>query len=409
MRPTISELMLATNCEKWPERWNEIYDHEMDYYEKFGCELADPTHYDKLEAKYDMFEELLDDYKLAASEIAKDDNFCRLLALVAACIRDRGNVKEDLKVFSPPKTPDGSLNIKYDMFSSLVMCEMVDYTYGILTARKLPREHVLYGMRCNNGMIRTFKARNNGAPGSMSWTWYQLSVDAKLFGIGRLQMEMFAKFTSKAVVFANADGENVALANEARFHRDGMSLGSRNYTDEEGAWDAFIEETDDAWTGYPYTESGFAKKEKITLKKSEWTKVLEPADPVVSVHIPPGGGMTDELVSESFAQTKAFIDEYFPDFKYKGFICGSWLMDPQLVDLLGEKTNIAKFCKRFKPICVKSAAQGIFSFVFLKYHTSNVNIEELPEGTTLERKVKQHYLDGKAIYEMIGYIPKDKI
>jgi hypothetical protein len=264
-------------------------------------------------------------------------------------------------------------------------------------------------MRCNNGMIRTFKARNNGAPGSMSWTWYQLSVDAKLFGIGRLQMEVFAKFYSKAIVFANKAGENVALANGVRFHRDGMALGSRNYTDEDGAWDAEIEETADAWIGYAFGENGFGVKEKLTLKKSEWTKVLEPGDPVVSVHIPPGGGMTDELVSESFAQTKQFVEEYFPDFKYKGFICSSWLMDPQLVDMLGENANISKFCKRFKPICYRSTATGVFSFVFLKYHTSNVVIEELPERTSLERKIKQHYLDGKAIYEMFGYIPKDKI
>jgi hypothetical protein len=106
--------MLATNCEKWPERWNEIYDREMDYYEKFGCDLADPAHYDKLEAKYDMFEELLEDYKLAASEIAKDDNFCRLLALVAACIRDRGNVKEDLKVVLP-QNADPETDLVYDV------------------------------------------------------------------------------------------------------------------------------------------------------------------------------------------------------------------------------------------------------------------------------------------------------
>ena len=29
MRPSINELMLATNCEKWPERWNEIYGYEF--------------------------------------------------------------------------------------------------------------------------------------------------------------------------------------------------------------------------------------------------------------------------------------------------------------------------------------------------------------------------------------------
>ena len=119
--------------------------------------------------------------------------------------------------------------------------------------------------------------------------------------------------------------------------------------------------------------------------------------------------MSEGLVTESFEKTKEFLAEYYPDFDYKAFVCGSWLMDPQLVDMLGENTNIAKFCKRFKPMCMKSSAKGVFSFVFLKYHTSNVVYEELPERTTLERKLKEHYLSGKCIYEMYGYIPKNKI
>ena len=410
MRPTIAQVMMATGCEKWPERWNGLYDTLMEQYEKYGCELADPAFYDKLHAQYDgMFEELLDDYKNAAIAISEDDAFCRLLVIVAAALRDRGNIKADLKEFTPPKTADGSRSIKHDMFPALAMCAMADYTYGLLTARKLPEKYVQYGMRCHNGMIRTFKVRNNGAPGAMSWVWYQLAVDAKLYGIGRLQMEVFAKFGAKAIVFENKAGENIALAHGHKLHRDGMALGSKNYKDEEGSWVADVEESDDAYIGHPYDERGFVKKEKITLKKSEWTKVIEPGDPVLSVHIPPGGGMTEELVTESFNMTKEFLAEYFPDFKYKAFVCGSWLMDPQLVDMVGEESNIAKFCKRFKPCCVKSGANGVFTFVFMKYDVSNVVYEELPERTSLERKLKEKYLSGGAIYEMYGYIPKSKL
>ena len=410
MRPTIAEVMKATGCQKWPERWNGLYGGLMEQYEKYGCELTDPAFYDKLNCQYDdMFEELIDDYKNAARELGKDDDFSRLLVIVAAALRDRGNIKADLKEFTPPKTADGSRSIKHDMFPAIAMCAMADYTYGLLTARKLPKEYVQYGMRCHNGMIRTFKARNNGAPGAMSWVWYQLAVDAKLYGIGRLQMEVFAKFGAKAIVFENKAGENIALAHGHKLHRDGMTLGSKNYKDEEGAWEADVEETDDAYIGHPYDERGFVKKEKVTLKKSEWTKILERGDDVLGVHIPPGGGLSEELVNESFEKTKQFLAEYFPDFKYKGFVCESWLMDPQLVDMVGESSNIAKFCKRFTPCCLKSSAMGVFNFVFLKHDVSNIDYEALPENTTLERKIKEKYLSGGAIYEMCGYIPKSKL
>ena len=119
--------------------------------------------------------------------------------------------------------------------------------------------------------------------------------------------------------------------------------------------------------------------------------------------------MTDELITRSFAQTKELAEKYFPDFDYKGFICGSWLMDDQLIDMLGEDKNISKFCARFDKIGRKSGGRGVFSFVYLLPHTSNVDYNALPENTTLERLLKKHYLEGKAIYEHYGYIPKKRI
>ena len=84
-------------------------------------------------------------------------------------------------------------------------------------------------------------------------------------------------------------------------------------------------------------------------------------------------------------------------------------MDDLLIDLLGEDKNISKFCKRFYTIGSKSAGRGVFHFVFNRANTSDVVYEELPENTTLERKLKQLYIGGKAIYEFLGFIPRSKI
>ena len=130
---------------------------------------------------------------------------------------------------------------------------------------------------------------------------------------------------------------------------------------------------------------------------------------MVGLHIPPGRGMTSEKIDRSFADTKAFLATYFPEFDYHGFACNSWLMDRQLVDLLGEETNISKFCKRFRQVSVKSQGKGVFSFVYHIPESKTPVIEQLPESTTLERRLKEHFLRGGQIYEVYGFIPKSKI
>ena len=54
--------------------------------------------------------------------------------------------------------------------------------------------------------------------------------------------------------------------------------------------------------------------------------------------------------------------------------------------------------------CIVTAL--LLSFSFLNPFTTP-SVEK--EAMRLEKKIRQHYLDGKAIYEMFGYIPKDKI
>ena len=186
-------------------------------------------------------------------------------------------------------------------------------------------------------------------------------------------------------------------------HRDGFALGAVYFEDEEGSFEANIEETENAWIGYPINDTtGYVEKGKISLSKSEWFPALKKGDTVVGVHIPPDGSLKDEDVEKTFEDTRAFVKCYFPEIDCKAFCCGSWLMDPQLSDMLGETSNIAKFGNRFKKITQKSKGNGVFNFVFLKPN-QNFELSELPENTRLEKALKTHYLNSKAIYELYGY------
>ena len=408
-RIALEELMKSVNSERWPSRWNEIYDRVMDDYEKNGCELATPEFYDEIAEKYNILLDYKEYYKRAAVEIAKDDALCRVLCLIAESMKDREQINKDIVELDLPKAQNDEYSFKHEMITALAMCSMLDHTHKLLSEMNLPIEHYNYGMRRCEAMVETYIMRNEGRIGAKSWEWFQLAIDAKLFRIGRLEIELDTKFTKKATVFENARGEIVTLACNAVMHRDGIELGTKNYEDADGSWEAVIDETDDAWVGHCYDERGFAKKEKTVLKKSEWKKIISPRDTVLGLHIPVGVKLTDEGISEDFKNIKRFLNEYFPSFEYKGFVCHSWLMDTQLLDMLGEETNISKFNKRFLKIGYRGQGQGVFMFVFNIGKPKNVILEKLPERTTLERKLKKHYLDGKAIYEIYGFIPKSKL
>lgn len=408
-RPTIDELIRSVNCSKYPERWKSFYDSVMDDYEKNGCIYATPEYYEALDAKYGMFPNFLDDFRTAALEMAKNDSLCRTFALLCEAMKDRESFAKEYADIDPPKTADGSYRIEYEMLTGLAAVSLADYTYSLLESRKLPEEQKLYAMRLFEDMVKTYKARNEGRAGAMSFIWYQLAIDAKLFKTSRLQIELFAKFTSKAAVFENENGDSVALAVDVNVHRSGHILGCAGFEDEDGSFYADIVENDSSFIGHAYGRYGLVSKEKVVLDKKIWKKTIEGGAPVVALHIPPGGGMTDELISRSFEETKELVARYFPDFEYKAFVCGSWLMDDQLCDILGEDKNISKFCARFQKVGRKSAGRSVFSFVYLLPNTSNVDYGSLPEDSTLERLLKKHYLDGKAIYENYGYITRNKL
>ena len=71
--------------------------------------------------------------------------------------------------------------------------------------------------------------------------------------------------------------------------------------------------------------------------------ILKKGDPVINLHIPEDGRMDMKSCSVSLRRMSNFFAEYRPDYDWKGFICESWLLDPQLKPMLPENSNIIKF------------------------------------------------------------------
>jgi hypothetical protein len=403
MKYTLETLMKEVGCVKYPPRWAEIFDTVMADFDQNGCPLTDPAYYDDIHQKYNAFPQFLNVYKEAAIAVGKREPLVRLLTLLVASLSDPETAWEDVKSFSAPKSAPDAPDLAVDMLTGLAICVQIPYQHALLSARGLPEDVILRSVQVLEKGVSEYAKRNNGIPGYHLLEWFQRNIFGHLFRINRLEIEIFAKFSGRAKVFESKDGKRIALAHDITLHHSGWALGAKNYTDEARAWYAEVRENDTVWTGYPYNGTGFVEKTAVTLSKNDWRLVLEYGDPIVSLHIPGEGRLDETLVDETLAQTKDFLAKYFPDYAYKAFYCGSWLLDPQLATLLGPESNIAKFGKRFAPLATKSAGDAVFGFVFLKPDPKTVDLAKLPESTRLERALKAHYLAGNCIYEVKGY------
>ncbi len=399
---TLSSLMTRLGCTKWPKRWESFFPEvEADFIAN-GTVYTDPEYYQNLHDKYGILNEYLPLYKKAAVEVGKNRDLSLCLALLCRALQDREFHNSDTETFTPPKRIDGAADLAYDMFTALAIASEADMCFCLVQQRKLPKEHADYVMNLPEKGIDYFKMRNDGRPGYCLLNWYQLAIDCDLFRVGRLEIQLHHKFGGRAQVFAGPDGQQIALAHDMNIHRSGRTSGSLYCEDKEGAFLSAVVETADSYVGYPLNDAGLVNPVAITLPKKDWKRILSRGDNVISLHIPAGGGLTDEAVDDAIAKAREFVDTYFPDYKYKAFDCHSWLLDPQLISLLGENTNISKFCKRFRPITHHSRGEAVYNFVFFK-SDMNFRVEDLPENTNLERSLKRHFLQGKAIYETYGY------
>ena len=95
--------------------------------------------------------------------------------------------------------------------------------------------------------------------------------------------------------------------------------------------------------GYPVSADGRIHKDIVAADPKEWDCVLRPWDEAIYMHIPALGPLKPEQVRASYAAAKEFYSRSGSDYHPKAIICGSWLFDPVLQDLLPENSNLRQF------------------------------------------------------------------
>lgn len=128
---------------------------------------------------------------------------------------------------------------------------------------------------------------------------------------------------------------------------------------------------------------------------------------VISSHIPESGPLTPAAVTDSFGRSRAFFARYFADYPTTLFHCSSWLLDPQLVEVLSPTANMVAFQQLWELYGEphEGDADAIF-FVFRR--RGDIDRKTLPQRTTLERAIVAKLNAGGHWYVRRGTIDQQR-
>ena len=126
----------------------------------------------------------------------------------------------------------------------------------------------------------------------------------------------------------------------------------------------------------------------------------------ISIHIPASdNGLKDEEVEESVRLAIDHLEDYFPQTKGKKkvFLTRTWLLSPELGEILKPDSNIMKFQKRFELLETYPENSAFLSFVFKTSASLDLDYNTLPEDTGLRRAIKQRLVNGETLHTALGY------
>lgn len=386
---TFSEIIEELGIESYPAELEEIYKDAK------GVLNFSEKDIDMLEREYSVIGACQAELVDCLNEIRSNSALWEYTAAAAAYL-SRVSHAEGLKL----KLPSVSNEYPTCYYSALLLVMAMPEAINNYLRRGFSKDEVA-------DIVSAFRAKMNASNesgeklglDSSAYNWlrhYTSSVIFKtsLFGITPRILN------SPLMLLKNSCGEYKIMMTGGRFHRDGKILGSAGYTDEGGAFDAEFSEDEKFYTGHEVIDSRVSN-ELSRLSKSEWRIVLKQGDGFAGLHIPRNAELTDERMNKSFREAYKLTVERYPDYNPKGVHCSTWLLDPKLSEILGPGSNIARFQSRFTKYPIKSGGKELFGFAFPK----NVNsYKDLPENTSLQRKLKAMYINGEFICAHAGFV-----
>lgn len=357
--------------------------------------------------EFPYFSDQFDGVVSALDEVVKNKDMVLFAKTLYYMLEDKRYHEEVFAGLEFPQAPEGENPLAYDIFSFYPMFARIREAMAVLKTKGLAEDIVNKTYSSIDGCIKastTYAGRF--AFNKTYFLWCTLYKNAVLFKIDRFSFEVRDNCKLDIYAFINKKDEIKVMMKEGiKVHKDGQLLGSANAKEEEGSFTTVYTESETAYEGYLVEEKSASVERKTTkLSKSDWTLLYKPGDNLISVHIPGKKPFDKEIVESSIEKGRQFFKKLYPEKNLKGFMCISWLLAPKLKEILKPTSNIIAFQNIYTKFPYVSEGLDVFHFVFEKPATSlkEVDLDALPEKTSLERTLKNMYKNGEVIYETGG-------
>ena len=190
----------------------------------------------------------------------------------------------------------------------------------------------------------------------------------------------------------------------ARVHEEYVRLGipEKVYEDTMGCFVRFVKEHRVLTGEWGFDRGWWAWRETclrlFRIGALEY-ELLSGEKRALSLHIPSDASLELEACRFSHEAARAFFAAHFPACARAPVMCSSWLLHPALKELLGGESNIVRFQSLFDIVRVDDEDTSYRAFVFRRM---DGDIADYPEKTSLQRRLKEHLLQGGRMGSALG-------
>jgi len=194
-------------------------------------------------------------------------------------------------------------------------------------------------------------------------------------------------------------------AMKAKETYDRLGISEEIYVDTMAAFSRFVREHMESYGCYGFNRGSWTPRQVsctlFRIGQLEYELTTLDGTPVVSLHIPTDVDLRHEVLLPSLREGLAELFRLFPAYGDKRVYCHSWLLSPLLKSMLPQTSNILRFQEMFDLEPDGTPGNDVLLWVF---KNPKLPKADLPEDTSLQRKLKRFYLDGGVFLEGKGYL-----
>lgn len=141
---------------------------------------------------------------------------------------------------------------------------------------------------------------------------------------------------------------------------------------------------------------------QLGILQYEYKKNYLGEEDVIFIHIPKSNLFTKDNIDESLKR-KDQVFKYFNVSRDIKFVCQSWLLSPELKDILNDDSNILYFQNKFNMIYIEENVNDFLKFVFNEPFSIG-DYKGLESNTRLQKILKEKLINKEKLHISLGIL-----